>query len=103
MRPFQDQEYEAIPAEEKQELEELHHSIKQARRKRVLAIFMFVLIALSSLAAFGFVSLWWKSPSIGELPTVEESAPSEKLFMEHAARAVGDRYLLGTGRGDITG
>lgn len=102
MRPFSDQQYEAVPAEEKQELEKLHESIKQSRRRRILTIFAFILIALSSLAAFGLVSIWWKSPSL-KLPSVEEQTHTERLFQEHAARAVGDRYLLGVGRADITG
>lgn len=99
---FQDQQYEALPVEEKQELEELHQSIAKARRKRVLSIFTFVLIVLSALAFVGY-STTWKGNSSVEVPVVEEQAPNEKDFVEHATRAVGDRYLLGVGRADITG
>lgn len=99
---FQNQQYEALPVEEKQELEELHQSIANARRKRILSIFAFVLIALSSLAFLGYVTTWQETAAV-EVPVVEEQVPNEKTFVEHATRAVGDRYLLGVGRADITG
>jgi len=104
---FKDQEYEALPAEEKQELDELHTSITQTKRKRIQAVFALVVIAISSLAYFGFASTWNASPSVRELPVEKETVPNRESFLEHTARETaretGDRYLLGTRRADITG
>ena len=105
MRPYQDQEYEALPVEEKQELEEYHKSVTQTRRKRTFAIFAFILIVVSALSFFAFTFISNAAPSVGDLPVVEEeeSIPNREAFLKHAVRAVGDRYLLGTGKADITG
>lgn len=103
MRPFQDQEYEAVPIEEKHELDESRDVTTQPRRKRVLAILAFILVVVSSLVVIGFATTWQKVPLASESPVAEEPVVDEKMFLEHAVRAAGDRYLLGTGKGDITG
>jgi hypothetical protein len=104
MRPFQDQEYEALPVEEKLEFEEPEILVDQPRRRiTILAFLVFILTVASVLAIVVVATVWTTIPLAAEPPLVDSPVDDPELFLEHAVRAPGDRYMIGVGKADITG
>jgi hypothetical protein len=105
MHPFQSQQYQALPVEEKQEIEEgLDIPVDKPRRRKIIIAFC---VALSSLVAvlllLGVTALWTSSKSTSKSLPVESPTKFPDSLLEHEIRAPGDRYLLGVGKADITG
>jgi len=96
MHPFKRAEYEPLPGEEKQAVDQEDASIP-VKSSGLRRITIASIITLVSLLAFLVTAKVW-APPIAEEP-VERS---EKLH-DYLARATGDQYLLGVGKGDITG
>jgi hypothetical protein len=99
MHPFQRNEYEPLPAEEKQAVDQevtpLH--AKSSRwSKKSMALIIALVSLFSILAVITTTNIW--TP-----PTAEESVENSEEFHDYLARANGDQYLLGVGKGDITG
>ena len=98
MRPFQVQEYEALPVEEKLDSEEPGVPVKPPRRNPTLVAFTISLVFLVSLVVvLGTVKAWTA------LTDTESIMDNPEALLAHAARATGDQYLLGVGKADITG
>lgn len=102
MRPFS-QKYTELPAEEKQEEDDLQspttlQAPKWSKKARVGIISVFILVLLMLLIGIGELAI--KSEP-EELP-LKGSESDEEVF-EKKIRATGDQYLLGVGKADITG
>jgi hypothetical protein len=99
MHPFQRAEYEPLPAEEKhavdQEVTPLHAKPSRWSKKSIVSIIALVSL-FSILAVMTTTNIW--TP-----PTAKESVENLEEFNDYLARANGDQYLLGVGKGDITG
>jgi len=99
MHPSHRAEYEPLPADEKQavgqEVTPVH--AKSSRwSKKSIALIAVLLFLFSILAVLAAANMW--TP-----PRTEESVESSEEFHDYLARANGDQYLLGVGKGDVTG
>jgi hypothetical protein len=99
MHPFQRAEYEPLPAEEKQAVDQevtpVHTKSSRWSKKSIASIIALVSL-FSILAAITTTNIW-------TVPKAEESVENSEEFHDYLARANGDQYLLGVGKGDITG
>lgn len=100
---FQYQGYEALISEEKMSLDDTTPSGAKHRgrwQRRLLTIWTPILLIGVFLIAL--LSGDVRQKCFGRANTTQE-LPDEKAFLKHATRALGDRYLLGVGKADITG
>lgn len=77
----------------------------QSRARRLLAIIVLACVAIASVC-------FWNISTLGRLKdltfvttfrTHDGNTEADRSFVKHTKRAVGDRYLLGVGKADITG
>jgi hypothetical protein len=99
MHPLERAEYEPLPAEEKQAVDQEDTSItvKSSGWSRITIASIITLVSFVSLLAFLVTTKAW-TPSVAE-----ESVETPDELHDYLARATGDQYLLGVGKGDITG
>jgi hypothetical protein len=102
MSPFQSSQYEAVPADEKeddqQETPQSSLPVKKQRNEAFVAL-VICLIAFASLFAF----LGTARSTQGSLEHTEEAQDDPASYFMEAARATNQQYLLGVGKADITG
>lgn len=103
MRPFTDQQYEAVPKEEK--VEEVPVLTKKSHKWG--KILVFVLIAFLALSALVAITSNHQTTDRNSVSSTEYDVATDQIAQDDAeaflSRATGQQYLLGVGKADITG
>ena len=98
MHLFERAAYEPLPAEEKLvDQEDTSFKIKSSRWSKKYIVLIVTFVSLFALLPLLVRAKVWTTS------VMEEPVENSKKLNDYLARASGDQYLLGVGKGDITG